>query len=300
MQRFDYPLGPSPGDVAPRFAEPGATYGEPLAAVLEPLPVYREPAASFGDALAVTRTAEDPLAAPLLASTAAVAADLGPAVGDPPAMLPEATPVEPPSPEPVRSTAEPDDALDPPTLRTAMLPPLGGASPGGRSGGPSSGGVALAPPAAGGPQPPAPAGGGRISAGIPRGWSPPMVPPNRGWSEEVPLPPPEPPPRRRARPAAPAPAPSLDARFDQLPPGVADTLARLQTGRAGTGRRGRGGRLIVLLLLAVLLVQAAAARNWPVTAALVVLAAVNVLTLLWPLARRQAERPTQFFRPPAG
>jgi hypothetical protein len=280
VHRFADPLGASAEDVAPSFAEPQAAYVEPLSAVLVPLPVYDErPAEPYRDALAVPPPADDPLALPLLASTDGIAADLTPVVTDQPTPLPSATPVEPPTPEPVEATAEPDDPLDPPTLRTAVVPELLAEQP---------------------------VEGGRITVGMPRGWSPPTVP-DRRWSAEVPPPAPEP-TRRRGRAGgrqAPPPQAVLGLPPEvELPPGMADALANIAERRAGRRRAkpSRSGRITLLVVLAVLIAQMVGARYWTATVVLGVVALLVALSMLRPSgqpAGRRA-RPDGFLRPPAG
>jgi hypothetical protein len=140
--------------------EPPQVLGDALAP--PPLIGYVEPPPLFGDALASPAPAADPTAAPLSALTSSVfgLTESGPGVDgslvepvrvviDAPAV--EETPVEAVE----RSAMEAGEPVDPPTTRLVL-------------------------PAA---QPPRPeAAGGRYELGLPRGWDPPSVPANRGWS----------------------------------------------------------------------------------------------------------------------
>jgi hypothetical protein len=142
---------------------------------------------------------------------------------------------------------------------------------------------------------PQPVRGGRLAAGLPRGWDPPTVPANRGWSREVP--PPPPPTRRRPRvaalpgavPSAPTTAirpasgaPATAARpagppglVPRMPPELAEALARFQRGT--TRQRVVRGRLGVMFLVGVLLAEAVANRSYGAVVVLgVVLVAVGL------------------------
>ncbi len=299
MQRFADPLGPLSEPV--RLADPAPTLGEPLSAVLEPVPSYGE---SYGDALAVPPPAADPLALPPLPppdraadgaapadeATAGGAAPRGAAPestgpyeqlaeaygqfaeryepltdrpGDEPTARPTGPPTGPTGP-PTLPGASGFEPADNPTVRTAVVPRLG-------------------PPPA----------GGRITVGLPRGYDPPSVPATRGWSRLRTAPPPQPQRRRSGAVPAFAGGPGTDP---EMPPELAAALARLQARRAGK-RRGVGGRITAMFLFALLLLEAVATRTYGGAVVFAIILALIGLTFY----RRPDRRPQDaFLRLPAG
>jgi hypothetical protein len=149
-----------------------------------------------------------------------------------------------------------------------------------------------------------PVQGGRLAAGLPRGWDPPSVPANRGWSKEVPPPAPAA-PRRVAlarggengstRPARLRPAVfGAPGAVPAMPKELADALNRL---RQRPQRRAVRSRLVAMALVALLLAQAIANRLYGGAIVFGVILLLIGLTFYRPRRRR---RPADPFTQPTG